>query len=76
MYFEHYADAREYAQKEADRDGYDWGIEQTPHYMPARERWRVFGLPGRESRYGHETRCEVVSCSVLERCRKGHGPIR
>lgn len=67
-----YAEARAVAQHAANDDGFDRGIE----WLGGRGYgdWRVFMLPRRENRYGHERRCEVVSCEDLPRCRPGHGP--
>ena len=63
-----YREARDEAQKQADATGFDHGIERNAFGF------RVFMLPQRQNRYGHELRCEVVSCMRLERCQKGHGP--
>lgn len=72
-----YQAAREFAQREADADGMDRGIELMQLYRPkpsAHDYYRVFLLPRRHNRQGHETRCEVVMCSDLKRCQIGHGP--
>lgn len=73
-----YEEARIYAQFEADSDGMDRGIETSPMYSypDNREFYRVFLLPRRENRCGHELRCEVVMCSFIEKCQLGHGPAR
>ena len=64
-----YEEVRAEAQETANRTGYDRGLETSPY-----EGYRHFGLPRRENRYGHELRCEVVSCSDISRCQPGHGP--
>jgi hypothetical protein len=65
-----YLTARNEAQAKADATGFDHGIEANDIF----KEWRVFMLPRRESRFGHEARCEVVSCTRLSACQKGHGP--
>lgn len=65
-----YRAARAEAQVAANADGFDRGLERNDLFKS----FRVFLLPRRENRYGFETRCEVVSCSDLSRCQKGHGP--
>ena len=67
------AEARAYAQREADADGMDRGLEKLPDY-PSGVRYRVFLLPGKHERAGHELRCEVVMCSDLRKCPPGYGP--
>jgi len=68
--FKSYHEARRAAEQAADSDGFDRGIERNALFNT----WRVFMLPRKENRYGHELRCEVVSATLLERCQKGHGP--
>jgi len=65
-----YRTARAEAQRLADADGYDRGIEAND----LMKEWRVFMLPQKRNRYGHELRCEVVSCTDLSKCKPGHGP--
>lgn len=67
-----YRGARAGAQELADRDGFDIGIWPNEIFRC----WTTQTLPRRENRFGHEARCEVVSCSVLARCQPGHGPTR
>jgi hypothetical protein len=65
-----YQAARSTAQRQANADGFDRGIE-------ANNLFKIFTicmLPARENRQGFELRCEVVSCETLEKCQKGHGP--
>jgi hypothetical protein len=68
---EKYRAARRDAQTRADQTGYDHGIERNDLF----KNFRVFMLPRRENRHGHELRCEVVMCSDLARCQPGHGPM-
>jgi hypothetical protein len=63
-----YRAARAEAQSKANATGYDHGIERNAIG------WSVFMLPQKQNRYGHELRCEVVSCEHLDRRQKGHGP--
>jgi len=63
-----YATVRAAAQRKANETGFDHGVERDAFGF------RSFMLPRRENRYGHETRCEVVSCEQLGRCQEGHGP--
>jgi hypothetical protein len=65
-----YRIARAEAQAKANEFGYDYGIEGNDLFRS----WHVFMLPGKGSRFGHELRCEVVSCMQLDRCKPGHGP--
>jgi len=65
-----YVAARADAQAKCNADGFDRGIEANDVFRS----WHVFMLPRRENRYGHEIRCEVISCEVLDRCQAGHGP--
>jgi len=70
MASDQYAQARSEAQAAADRTGFDYGIEHNALFKD----YRVFMLPQKTNRRGHELRCEVVSCSDLAGCRPGHGP--
>jgi hypothetical protein len=67
---EKYTTARADAQKQANALGYDFGLERNDLFKT----FHAFMLPRRENRYGHELRCEVVSCENLDRCQPGHGP--
>lgn len=69
-----YTAAKAEAQARADATGRDVGIEVFDGTDARIRAVRVFMLPNKENRYGHETTCEVVSCSTLSRCAKGHGP--
>lgn len=69
-----YTAAKAEARARADATGYDVGIEVFDGTVAHLRGLRVFMLPNKENRYGHETTCEVVSCSTLSRCAKGHGP--
>ncbi len=73
-----YEEARVQAQFEADRDGFDRGIDSSVMYSQPDDRryYRVFLLPRRENRAGYELLCEVVSCSFVEKCQPGHGPVQ
>lgn len=66
---EKYRAARREAQDAANRDGFDRGLERNDLFKS----FHVFMLPRRENRYGHELRCEVVSCEDLTKCQVGHG---
>lgn len=68
MWRDNYKSVRAEAQKQADELGFDFGVERDAFGF------RSFMLPRRENRYGHEVRCEVVSCSNLAKCQPGHGP--
>lgn len=73
--FKSYDEARALAQTEADADGMDRGLERMPdHTGRGGHVYRVFLLPDRRHRCGHELRCEVVMCSNLRKCRPHHGP--
>lgn len=61
-----YESARAAAQRDANADGYDRGIERNDH---ARD-YTVRMLPQRRHRFGHEAACEAI-----DRCRHGHGPM-
>jgi hypothetical protein len=64
-----YQDVRQEAQKKANETGFDFGVEKNAFGFSC------FMLPRKENRCGHELRCEVVSCEVLSKCQKGHGPF-
>lgn len=63
-----YSKARAEAQEKANSSGYDYGIERLG------TEWHVFILPQKRHRFGFETRCEVVMCEHIDRCKPGHGP--
>lgn len=65
-----YRTARAEAQRAANADGCDRGVERNDLFKT----FRTFMLPRREYRNGHELRCEVVSCEDLSKCQPGHGP--
>lgn len=65
-----YRAARSDAQKRANETGFDHGVERNDVFKT----FRVFMLPQKQNRCGHELLCEVVSCEDLKRCQKGHGP--
>lgn len=67
---EAYVATRAKAQAEANRDGFDRGLEANDLF----KQWTYRMLPQRRNRYGHELQCEVVSCENLDRCQPGHGP--
>ena len=67
-----YETARAEAQRKANETGFDFGLEANELF----KEYRSFMLPQRENRYGFETRCEVVMCEILDKCQKGHGPVR
>ena len=64
-----YREARAEAQRKANESGFDHGLERNDLF----EDFHVFMLPRRENRYGHELRCEVVSCEFPAKCQPGHG---
>lgn len=66
-----YVAARAKAQADANADGFDRGLEANDLFKV----YRSFMLPQRQNRCGHELRCEVVSCEILDRCQPGHGPM-
>ncbi len=72
-----YTEARAQAQADANRTGFDYGIEHFQLYKsPSRhDSWHVFMLPRRDCRFGHERLCEVVMCEDLAKCQPGHGPM-
>lgn len=63
-----YAEAKRRARAAANETGFDHGLTRSAFG------WSFMMLPRRENRFGHELRCEVVSCDDLARCRPGHGP--
>lgn len=64
-----YSKVKAFAQAQADAYGTDHGLERT-----LLGEWSAFMLPRKQSRRGHELRCEVVMPSQLSSCRQGHGP--
>jgi hypothetical protein len=64
-----YREAKSQAQSAADLDGFDRGLEVNELFKSI----NMFMLPRRENRYGHELRCEVVSCSDIQKTQPGHG---
>lgn len=64
-----YRETRARAQAEANADGFDRGLERNDVF----KEFRVFMLPQKRNRYGHELRCEIVSCENMDRCQPGHG---
>lgn len=68
---EMYREKKARAQEDANRTGYDYGIEAND----VCQIFTSFMLPRREYRFGFETRCEVVSCTDIEKCAEGHGPV-
>lgn len=64
-----YLYVRARAQEEANADGFDRGIERNDMFRSFTYRM----LPRKENRYGHETRCEVVSCEDVSKTQPGHG---
>lgn len=65
-----YVKARAKAQALANELGFDYGLESNEMF----KEFRVFMLPMRQNRSGHELRCEVVMCENLAVCQLGHGP--
>lgn len=65
-----YTAARADAQRQANADGYDRGLEWNDLMKSV----HVFLLPRKHNRYGHETLCEVVCCEDVSRAQPGHGP--
>jgi hypothetical protein len=65
-----YSKIRAEAQERANATGLDHGLEPND----VLKQWRVFMLPARQYRYGHELTCEVVTCENLDACKSGHGP--
>ena len=64
-----YEQARAEAQQKANAIGMDYGVERNRTFGT----FAVFMLPGRDNRFGHELRCEVVT-SELQNHKPGHGP--
>lgn len=64
-----YDAAKARAQALANKTGFDHGVE-CADLVPE---WRVFMLPMRQNRFGHELRCEVVPCMNPATCQLGHG---
>lgn len=64
-----YREARARAQKMANEDGLDRGLEASDYEKD----YVVFVLPQARYRFGHELRCEVVSCEIVEKTAAGHG---
>ena len=64
-----YRTARALAQSAANESGYDYGLEYNSVFFE----YRVFLLPARQHRSGHELRCEVVMPERIERQKPGHG---
>lgn len=65
-----YKQARDRAQRDANVDGFDRGIAWNATFRT----YTVYVLPMKKNRFGHELRCEVVSCEHYDRIRPGHGP--
>ena len=65
-----YVAARAEAQREADKFGYDYGIEANDLFKS----FHVFMLPSAQHRSGHELRCEVVHPTNPDTTKPGHGP--
>lgn len=65
-----YRAARATAQASANLSGSDYGIEVN-HVL---KEFMVYRLPQTKNRFGHELRCEVVSCEDLAKRSPGHGP--
>lgn len=68
MNYKSYNEMKNYAQQRADETGYDFGIQKLG------QEYSVFMLPEKKYRFGRDLKCEVVMCTKLERCEKGHGP--
>lgn len=65
-----YPEAKQQAQRSADRLGMDHGVERV------HGGYTWFILPRRENRQGsRELMCEVVYPTVLDACHPGHGPV-
>lgn len=67
---EKYRQTRAALQKQANETGFDYGLERNDIF----KEFTTFLMPSKGNRYGHYLRCEVVSCEILEKCQKGHGP--
>jgi hypothetical protein len=68
---EKYRAAKTEAQKRANENGFDYGLEACDLF----KEFRIFMLPQKKNRSGHELQCEVVLCENLDTCQKGHGPL-
>ncbi len=64
-----YAAVRADAQKQANVDGFDRGVEKNALFGT----FRSFMLPAARFRCGFELRCEVVSAMDWDKIRPGHG---
>lgn len=64
-----YETVRAEAQKLANDDGYDRGVEFNDLFQTC----RYFMLPQKRNRSGHELRCEVVTADDVRRSKPGHG---
>lgn len=62
-----YEEAKKEAQSRANSTGLDYGIEKNAFG------YSVFMLPKQGNRFGHELRCEVVSCQDPAKVQPGHG---
>jgi hypothetical protein len=62
---------RDEAQALSDADGFDRILESCPTFRY----WTHRIIPGVRWRMGAEVTCEKVMCSVIERCKPGHGPL-
>lgn len=65
-----YRALRAEAQRKANETGFDYGIEPNDLFHT----WRMFLLPKKQYRTGHELRCEVISPENLSTTQAGHGP--
>jgi hypothetical protein len=68
--YTNYSDARAEAQRLANADGRDRGLEFNKLFKT----YQIVGLPETQNRFGFELRCEVVSCENYDLCKPGHGP--
>lgn len=62
-----YEEAKKEAQAKANETGRDYGVHK--HAFG----YSCFGLPQKKNRFGHELRCEVVSCMDYNKQQIGHG---
>lgn len=65
--FKTWAEARNFAQVQANKIGVSYGIEKPAEWKGIPEHmkeWRVFMLPAPQFRFGFEARCEVVDPSI------------
>lgn len=67
--WEEYKQLSKEAQKNADETGCDWGLEKNELFGT----FRIFPLPRKRIRSGHELRCEVLECTNYARQQPGHG---